>query len=461
MTILTTRQQPIESITFDAENLQNNGSYNIENLVKKALDHAGPSLPQLFTERKIAVISGAGIAGLAAAFKLNAHGYNVLVFEKRCNFSRNNIINLNMEVQSFLKKFSLLEEFEASVGARIESHEIAVFNGKENVKGSITNVSELQFEKILDCDLTKFSDFFKEDGIYSTQIKDLQAFLAYKATQLGIQILSNCEIEITDQTEEGYVSEIQVVQKDNFSSPSHLKPDLLFIAEGVHSKSAQKLTMMKDLDIVENTCTGENWLFGNLHYHGDKTFVLSLIITTKKTQQIANVIFNGKRKIVNVAVTSNAHIDKEGIHSTIQKVAKRAFKHVGIQENPEILQIGDKLCIVENPVLITNRIASTCSKGNVFLIGDAVGNSSPLAGLGGTLGLALTPLIVAKLLDDIMNGSGELHHNFKMNSQGYVYRWIEKSVEVKQFINNIFEKTLLAATEPKDPDQKKEIDSAN
>lgn len=54
--------------------------------------------------KPLAIITGAGIAGLAASFKLRAKGFNVVIAEKRKNFSRFNVINLKVEIQVFLKE---------------------------------------------------------------------------------------------------------------------------------------------------------------------------------------------------------------------------------------------------------------------------------------------------------------------------------------------------------------------
>jgi 2-polyprenyl-6-methoxyphenol hydroxylase-like FAD-dependent oxidoreductase len=63
----------------------------------------------------LAIISGAGISGLAASFEIRLRGYQVIIAEKRDCFSRFNVINLNVEAQRFLKKFHLLDEFEQFV----------------------------------------------------------------------------------------------------------------------------------------------------------------------------------------------------------------------------------------------------------------------------------------------------------------------------------------------------------
>jgi 2-polyprenyl-6-methoxyphenol hydroxylase-like FAD-dependent oxidoreductase len=77
---------------------------------------------------KLALISGAGIAGLAASFELVARGYKVVIVEKRDTFDRFNVINIDVEAQRFLKKFGLFDEFETSIAARIKEHRYILFN---------------------------------------------------------------------------------------------------------------------------------------------------------------------------------------------------------------------------------------------------------------------------------------------------------------------------------------------
>lgn len=450
MKVLSTLSERIENrqITTDSEKfVRNNGSYKIADIVGKAS-------PDQLKGQKTALISGAGIAGLAAAFELNAKGFDVVIAEKRNDFSRFNVINLKKEAQAFLRKFNLLEEFEASVAARIKHHQILVV-GKEGVQPIATSdVSKLQFEGPLEKDPIKFKDLFNEDGIYSVQIKDLQAFLAQKAAKLGVQILSESEIKIVSPIEKERVSKIEITQK-NSTSPLTLKPDLIFIAEGTRSTSVQQLGMGDDAnDVVNNACTGENWIFGNLNYQGDETFVTSMIMTSQKTLQMANVVFNAKCRLVNVAVSVDENINQDEINRLIIATAQKAFNYGGITEAPTILET------VKQPVRISNRIASLCSRGNVFRIGDAVGHSSPLAGLGGTLGLTLVPCTVEQLLHDHQMESDELHSNFKTFSQAYVNCWIDKSESVKKIIQGIFNKDQSLAIKTEDSTENKEACNA-
>lgn len=439
--------------------VRNKGSYQIANLLAESSDHIKNPAPGQLSRKKTALISGAGIAGLATAFELNKKGFDVTVVEKRSDFSRFNIINLNKEVQDFLRRFDLLAEFEI-FAARIKKHYIVNVGTNGITPICDSDVSKFQFEGTLDRNPETFKDLFGEDGIYSVHIKDLQAFLAKKATKLGVKILSDSEIQIANPIENGRVSNVEIIQKNGF--PLRLNPDLFFIAEGAHSTSAQKLRMVDNArDVVENDCTGENWIFGNLKYSGSETFVISMCITAQKTLQIANVIFNAKTHTVNVAVTSDANPTQAEIDALITEIARKAFEHGKTIEpiKPEQLEIIDT---IKKPVTVINRMASVCSQGNVFEVGDTVGYSSPLAGLGGTLGLTLVPCTVEQLLDGYQQrlDESELHRKFQESSQAYVSTWIKKSQAVKGFLVDFFAKNLSkdqsVAVEVKDAEPHKE-----
>lgn len=415
---------------------------NYPNLISGFSDQQGLNKPS--NGRKIAVISGAGIAGLAASFELNAKGFDVYIAEKYKDFSRFNFINLYIEVQEFLRKFKLLDEFETSVAARIKEHKCLVYGNKGLEALPSSDVSDLQFDDSLPKDYKKFDSLFMLEGVYSVQIKDLQALLAEKATKLGVRILNEAEVKMIDHIPGERVSKLEIIQKNSSNPPLTLEPDLFFIAEGAHSTTVNQFKMgNEENDIVKNDCTGENWIFGNLEYSGNKTYVVSVVDASQKTLQIANVIFNAKNGIANVAVTSDENPQEVEIEKLILGIAKKVFDYEGIKDEPKIL---DK---VKKPVHIINRMASNCSSKNVFRIGDAVGHSSPLAGLGGTLGLTLVPCTIERLLeDDHMKLEGELHKNFKEFSQAYVTRWINKSQFIKGIILDIFKTNRSSSEAP-------------
>jgi 2-polyprenyl-6-methoxyphenol hydroxylase-like FAD-dependent oxidoreductase len=378
----------------------------------------------------LAVISGAGIAGLAASFELCARGFNVVIVEKRKNFSRFNVINLNVETQVFLKKFNLLEKFEKFVAARIKEHRyVLVEKSKSAGRLALSDVSGLRLDESVSFEPKNFNKLFDQDGIYSVPIGILQTFLAENALEAGVNIFGDSTVRILSRTQAKGVSKVQITVDRT------LQPDLFFIAEGAHSTTARQLGMRTRK--ITNACTGENWIFGNMTYSGKETFVVSVIDVSEKTLPIANVIFNAKSQVINIAVTSDKEVQENNIREQIIQTAHQVFNQRAfpLEEMHSAL-----LTTVSKPVHVINRTSSPFSMGNVFCIGDSAGSSSPLAGLGGTLGLTLVPLTIRQLLDDYEVQSRDIHKNFNEFSEAYTYRWIQKSANIKRFCTSIFDK---------------------
>ncbi|CDZ81263.1 geranylgeranyl reductase family protein [Candidatus Rubidus massiliensis] len=383
------------------------------------------------TMKPVAVVSGAGIAGLAASFELRVRGFNVVIVEKRESFSRFNVINLNIETQAFFKKFDLLEKFERFVAAKIKEHRNLLVDKDKFVKFiGLSVVGKIGHKQpVFSFEPRNFNKLFNQNGVYSVPIGVLQTFLAENALERGVTIIGNTTVKILSRTQVGGVSKIQI------TFDRILKPDLFFIAEGVHSRTVIELGM-KTREMT-NVCTGENWIFGNMSYFGKETFVMSLIDVSEKTLRLTNLIFNAKAQVINIAVTSDREVCEYDIRKQIQETAQQVFNQKAF---PLEKMHSELLTTVSKPVSIVNRILYPFSVGNVFCIGDTAGSSSPLAGLGGTLGLTLVPCTVKQLIDDYEKQSKRLHENFKEYSNGYTSRWIEKSEAIKEFCLNVYKK---------------------
>lgn len=381
--------------------------------------------------RQLAVISGAGIAGLAASFELRARDFNVVIIEKRRHFSRFNVINLNVETQRFLEKFNLTEKFERFVAARITEHRYVLINKSNSPQRlALSEVSKLRLDNSISFEPENFNKLFEHDGIYSVSIKALQTFLAENALKAGVNIFGDVTPRILSRRQTGGVSKLKIPA----TFDQVLRPDLFFIAEGAHSTTAHELGM-KTKKVI-NACTGENWVFGNMTYSGKETFVVSLIDTSEKTLRIANVIFNAKSQVINIAVTSEKKTSQERIQKQILNTARQIFTQKAF---PLEKMDSELLTTVSTPVHVTNRVSFPFSMDNVFCIGDSAGSSSPLAGLGGTLGLTLVPRTVRQLLDDHERQSEDIHKNFDAFSEGSTSSWIQKSDRIKQFCINTFD----------------------
>lgn len=388
--------------------------------------------------KKLAVISGAGIAGLAASFELLARGFNVVIGEMRNTFDRFNVINVDVEAQRFLKKFGMLNEFEQNVAGRISTHNYVLLNGNSAQHLATSDVSELATSQ-LPFEPEVFPELFNEDALYSVRIKDLQTFLANKALDAGVRILGNVKTEVIARTRTGRASSVELTGKNNIWDHKY-NPCFLFIAEGAHSRTAKQLGF--NTNEVKNECTGENWVFGNVKYSGKKTFVISVIDITNASLVIANIIFNAKIGEINIAVTAKKSLSPELIQERILKLMERIApfqKNLGL---PTSL-----LAAVKRPVRIRNMKRVAYSQGNVFMIGDAAGYSSPLAGMGGTLGLTLIPQTVLQLINDSEQQPQLAHLNFHRYTDAYVSRWMSKSQRVKKHCLGFFKNKACVSAE--------------
>lgn len=384
--------------------------------------------------QEFALVSGAGPVGLAIAIELRARNFKVIIAEKRKDFSRTNVINLNIEIQLFLKKYGLLKEFEDSVAARIKQHRI-VHVGKKGIEDiAISDVSQLKLKDTA-LELENFDKLFKEDGIYSVQIKELQTFLAEKALAMGVQILGGVQVIDLPDPKTKDVSNLQIKAHGSLCDPTIPQPHLFFAAEGAHSQTAKRLGM--EMNELINECSGEHWIYGNVDYAGKENFVVSIIDTTEESLKIANVIFNAMIHKINIAVTSPAQLSEKQINEQILKTAHLALRLENINETPASLY-----GVVKKPVQVKNAMLKFFSKGISYGVGETAGRSSPLAGLGGTLSLTLIPLTIQQLLNDREMQPHKMHHNFAIHSKAYISKWVEKSCEVKRFCLSLFNKEM-------------------
>ena len=381
--------------------------------------------------RPLALISGAGIAGLSASLELSAKGYRVLIGEKRTSFTRYNIINLGVESEAFLKKFNLLEKFEKTVAA-IEEHVYIIFDRMNQPK--LLDISDVRDLKLKDDESVcskNAETLFTSDGIYSASIEDIQTFLLREALERGVKIYADTEFKVLSIAQDGFVKKVQV------TAIKTLRPDLFFIAEGAHPKTARELNLKEKRLIT--ACSDERWVYGNIKYPGSRTFVISVIDTSQKALEIANVIFNAKKGVINLAVTSKKDPTDDEIKNMILQRANQVYNQSIYPLAPMDFEL---IATSQKPVHIVNRLTEPFSKGNVFCIGDAAGSSSPLAGLGGTLGLTLVPSTVKELLEDASNR----HESFQGSTNAYTQRWIQKSSAIKTFCLETYKKEHEAGT---------------
>lgn len=380
--------------------------------------------------KPLAVINGGSLSGLAASIVLSDR-FNTVVLEKRRGpYTRENVINYYGSIQFFLNQYGLLEEFEETVAARISHHNYLLFDKSGMARSlAVSDVSHLKSGDFFPFTTEKSKEMCKHDGIYSAPIKDVEEFLVKKAAERGVKILKGATVDAFSQDEEGKY-EVRVTT-DLVCNDHTLEPDLFFIAEGAHSKS-----LGSKQKVVKHPCNGENWIFGNMRYSGKKTFVISVIDTSEKDLQIANLIFNAQIGVVNIAVTSNEKMSEDEIQNRILKTAKQVFTQSVFPVEDATLEL---LTTCKRPVHVQNKILSR-SSGDPFGLGDTTVVSSPLAGAGGSLALAVDTKIVDQLAQDYLEKSKGLDTNYEQAVAAKAQIWMGKSADVKSFCVNIFNK---------------------
>lgn len=365
--------------------------------------------------KPLAIISGAGLAGLAASFELRARDFSVVIVEKRKAFTRSNLITLKLEVEGFLKRFNLLEKFEKCAAAKIKDHRFVRFGPESSLVPYKTDpVSELRLAESVSFEPKNIQNLFKDNGTYCAPIHVLQTFLAEMALGIGVNIIGGETVRIRSFKED-------IVRKLQVTAFQTLKPDLFFLAEGTHSETAKALGM--EMEEVTNRCTNENWIFANISYTGSESYVVTTADNTEKTLRLANVIFDAKNQQINIAETTEMNVSSDEIKARLIKTAQQALqKEIAI----------DLQDAVSKPIQVINLVASPFSRGNVFRIGDAAVSSSPLAGLGGSMAIALVPYLVRQLLNDNETRPEDINRNFNEYSEAYASKRLKRPDGVKQ-----------------------------
>lgn len=389
---------------------------------------------------KVAVVSGAGPAGLMAAYVLKEKGIKeVIVVENRGVFNRMNFINFEKDALCLLKELGILKKF-TDLACKIHKIYNYAYEGDKLVE---TCQSERQKLDDVECpcyEAEKMNDLFNNESGYSTSIAELQDLLVSLAVDKGIKIVKESSIELIETGHERCAVKVITPSKTIL----YKDPEYVIISEGIHSKSVKSLNIC-----YETSDYQEAWVFGNVSAEID----LGQVGTTvnynfsKDTMDLSNCIFHKGRQELNVALASQSHklVEKEEVAQLIRKQAKQICKNHSIYSKDfELLWFSKKL------VTIYLRKAQNFIKGhNVFLVGDAAGSGSPLAGLGASLAISAYPYALAKLIDERKSlGMEQSFENYNKRLGAYVDKWhnktklLKKEILGRQVKARVYAKTL-------------------
>lgn len=381
---------------------------------------------------KQAVVVGAGIAGLTAALVLAHEGFSVVILEKRtADFDRFNIVNLKAECGTILHKLGLFDDFVNHLATRLKVQRYFRFEGDRYVEFKRETLSGFPVSEKFSFEAEDIADLFRAGGIYAVSIAEFQQFLAAAALRTGaVSIVTEVKITLRGNEDKGVLA-TQGTTKREFS------PHLIVLADGTGKnrvKSEQGEELVEETVDLKHPSDGELWVFGNVSYTGKNAFVTILIDPSSKTEtQIANVIFDPRRKSANVAVSvTSREVSEEAIAAQIQTVAKTAFSLSGLKEKIDVRSIS-------KVVRISNRIGKKFSLGkNLILVGDRAGASSPLAGLGASLATTTYPygvgLVARALLSECDHQVSQAFETYSALARASVLKWFEASREVRTFI---------------------------
>lgn len=402
---------------------------------------------------QLAVVVGAGPAGLMGALVLKQEGFDVIVLEKRSgDFNRLNRVNLKAESESELARLGLLEEFRTKIGTPLKRHDYyRLFEFQEEAFHEELVESLIgRFEKPLTFEPEDADQRFNEDGLYTITIAEFEQFLANAAIERGVSIVTDLlEVQVTDQTASQSKG---ITARHKNGKQKELLPDLIVLADGANGNTRKGGYRNFSHPGAPHPCHGEKWVFGNVSYLGQLEAFVTVMLdySNEKFIKMANVIFEPRHQELNIAVSvENEDLSPSAIREMIKSTANRAFAIHGIQEPARVR-------FTSNVVSITNKAVDQHSIGdNVILVGDRAGVSSPLAGLGATLATTSYPygirIVAQALKTGDKNAISQALSFYNHQSNTYVYKWLKTSARVKSFITQMPFNFLLSLPEALTP----------
>lgn len=417
-----------------------------------------------FTEPKKgrqALVVGAGPAGLIAALELKLLGFETLVLEKRSSaFNRLNMVNLKAEVESEFSYLQLLDDFRTQVATRLSEHRYYKLLNEhfEHFDTQVVHSLEGQYEAPISFHTPHTPDespHFKQDGLYTVTIAELQQFLGRAALQRGVLIVTDLEtVKLLDRPDS--VSK-DIMALDASGQTRVFHPDLIILTDGSQGKTGDMSYEDIPHTIQPHPCHHEKWIFGHVKYPKRDTsrahhaFVSVLLDYSRKDfTKIANVIFEPRHQEVNIAVSvDRADLTPEEIREEIEKVAHRAFS---LNQEPAHAQV----LYASDVVQVQNKRAQHFVLGNnVLLAGDRAGVSSPLAGLGATLAVTSYAIgirqVAQAVLADEPETLSQALRDYQERTLSYITQWSNTSGHIKNFIQTLPEKTQKKPSEELTP----------
>ncbi len=381
---------------------------------------------------KTAVVIGAGPAGLTAALTVKETGYdNVVVFEKRLFFSRNNVVNLHPESQHIFKRLGILERF-LSRASPIVDHVNYIFSEGEELFRYRDPSTDVEVNPDHPFDADDVLNGFKNETAYSITLADLQDLLAAVACERGIMVVSGAEARFV-AGDDG----VHSVRADLAEGPLSFhvnRPMLVIVADGAAGTTCRQLGGRYVPG--SSLWPEERWIFGNVTCRPEFGYSHLLLEFAADLDDltISNCIFLPRLGEVNVAVTvKTSSLAPEQIGEIVATQGRKVVRVSGVAGTDERVTWHSN-----HVVHITPNSADRSHFGkNVVVLGDAMGANSPVAALGGTLSTSAYAYAIRRLALDLeIMPADDALARYAHRTRAYVTRWHHKVGEVRRLLES-------------------------
>lgn len=358
-------------------------------------DIGGQHFSELLSSRgKVAVVLGAGPAGLLASLLLEQNGYFVVLIEQRDQFSRHNTVSTQPETLPMLRRLGVLEEFKKTAIFSKEFHGFIeggsqVIGLQGTFMGDLEHVNySLPMPKALNPELWPH---------YAIEISRLQVMLSEKAILSENIVLLHGKGEILLDESDRKLNSLRFISSvKDFSGFVIDKPDLILVAEGAHSTSRDQQLKIPFYPTVLDSLGGgkEYWCSGVVSLEGvrpnDQLFGhMSLVVNPPAGLAVWGVFRPEYNDLFLNGQASEKEKPYSDVEDCLQQNAYWILKHEDGFLKTKLPESAKQLRVVQeksSKFELTLKMADRFYSGrNTVLLGDSAGNGSPRGGLGWNL----------------------------------------------------------------------------
>jgi len=364
------------------------------------------SKEQLKLDGRVAVILGAGPAGLIAAraiLKSNQHDHVVIV-EKRPKFSRFNMVNFFPESWPMLTNLGLDQTFRSI----IQSLSKFYFHLAQPNRKPISFLREpLPIPTVFDYH-GKISSILlnPQVGFDVVNLAELQHEIAEAlVTDQRVKLIHGTSV-VSETPNDDSLHTIEIFRhgEEKSSEFVRLTPDLIVIAEGAHSENRNRIGIqMKPILDTQYWCSGSVSL-KPIETYSIKNNFMTVFDQGGKTIIRTFGIFNARPSelFLNGLARSDEHLEACLKRNAVTLIA-HAITRLGYfapdlpSEKLEIVRKIEGQKIIE---IVPSKASRFSSGRNIITLGDASGNGSPQGGIGLSLVITFYAQALLDLLQD-------------------------------------------------------------